>query len=150
MNDEQQLWRDVQKFMNQFPGFVAVAKKIGEIGDLGTWQAAEKRKLEALTQEVEKQRQLITSERAAANTEAARKKTEMDAEIVSHQEWAKNHKDAATTTAQSVVAEAKASAEKVLNDARAKAAEITKVVEPKKAALKSRLFPGSTAASRTP
>ena len=39
MNDEQQLWRDVQKFMNQFPGFVSVAKKIGEVGDLEAWQA---------------------------------------------------------------------------------------------------------------
>ena len=139
MNDEQQLWRDVQKFMNQFPGFVAVAKKIGEIGDLATWQASERRKLEAVTQEVEKQRAVIATERAAADKEAARKLQESEYTLQHHAKTMESAKIAMDGEYNRILDEAKTSAAKVLAVAQDKAKEITDVIEPKKAALEAEI-----------
>lgn len=139
MNDEQQFWRDVQKFMNQFPGFVSVARKIGEIGDLETWQANEQRKLEAITQEVEKQRAVIVSEREAANVEATRRLRESEAKLSEHAELMSRAKADIETEAKTVLGRAGQDAAKIMTDAKAKAKEITDVVEPKKAALEAEI-----------
>jgi chromosome segregation ATPase len=139
MNDEQQLWRDVQKFMNQFPGFVAVAKKIGEIGDLVTWQASEQHKLETITQEIERQRAAIASERAAADKEAARKLQESETKLAEHAKQMQADKESASTSSSIVVQEAQAEAHKIVGEARAKAKELSDVIEPKKAALEANI-----------
>ncbi len=139
MNDEQQFWRDVQKFMNQFPGFVSVAKKIGEIGDLETWQASEQRKLEAITQEIEKQRAVIVSEREAANAAAARLLLESEAKLLAHAEQINQDSNAAKAANSLIMANARNVAEMTVASAQAKAKEITDVTEPRKAALEAEI-----------
>ena len=139
MNDEQQLWRDVQRFMNQFPGFVAVAKKIGEIGDLAAWQAAEQRKLETVTQEVEKQRAVIATERAAADKEAARKLQELEASIQARDSQIQGLEAAARANFESVTASAQKEADRMVGEAKAAAKKLTDVIEPRKAALEAEI-----------
>jgi hypothetical protein len=139
MNDEQQLWRDVQKFMNQFPGFVAIAKKIGEIGDLAAWQASEQRKLEAITLEIEKQRAAIVSEREAVNAEAARKLQESEAKLLEHVERMNRATSAAQAQSAGLIESANARAAQVIAKATAEAKKIADVVEPKKAALEDEI-----------
>lgn len=139
MNDEQQLWRDVQKFMNQFPGFVAIAKKIGEIGDLAAWQAAEQRKLETATQEVEKQRAAIASERAAADKEASRKLQESEAKLSEHADRMKSVEAASKSQLAAYLADANERASRIVSAAQAQAKNLTDVVEPKKVALEAEI-----------
>ena len=81
MNDEQQLWKDVQKFMSQFNGFVAVSKKIGEIGDLAEYEASVRHKVAETKQEIIKQREILASERAAAETAMSQKQQEMEEKV---------------------------------------------------------------------
>ncbi len=139
MNDEQQLWRDVQKFMNQFPGFITVAKKIGQIGDLESWQAAEQRKLDAITQEIEKHRQAIKIERDAANVEADRKLKESESKLKAHADQMQNLELAARTNYAAVQATAQKEANRVLEAANATAKEIADVMEPRKAELEKQI-----------
>lgn len=139
MNDEQQFWRDVQKFMNQFPGFVSIAKKIGEIGDLETWQASEQRKLEAITQEIEKQRAIITSEREAANAEATRKLQDLEAKVKEHSNRMQADKESAVTSSNIIIQDAKSEASRLVGEAKAAAKELVDVTEPKKAALETEI-----------
>ena len=139
MNDEMQLWKDVQKFLNQYPGLIAIAKKIGEIGSLEEWYAGEQRKLEALTQEVEKQRKIIASEREAANVEAARKAQELEGQVQQHADQLKRDAAAAQATADAVLKRASADASTIVGTAQAKAKELTYLIEPKKAALEAEI-----------
>jgi DNA repair exonuclease SbcCD ATPase subunit len=125
MNAEQQLWKDVQKFMNQFPGFITVAKKIGDIGDLETWQENEQRKLETLTQEVEKQRQAIKIERDAANAEAAKRFQELEASIEERDSRFQALESATRANCDSMIAGARKEADRILDVAATKAKEIT-------------------------
>ncbi len=125
MNDEQQLWRDVQKFMNQFPGFVSIAKKIGDLGDLKTWQENEQRKLEALTQEVEKQRQAIVIEREAANSAVARVQKVAEEQTQQSIDRMNAHEMSARVTADGIVNLAREDAAKIVATAQATAKEIT-------------------------
>lgn len=142
MNDEQQLWRDVQKFMNQFPGFITVAKKIGQIGDLEAWQAAEQRKLDAITQEIERQRQAIKTERDAANVDVERKLKESEASINDRDSRIQALETAARANYDSMVAGARKEADRILDVAAAKAKEITNGVamtESRKAELEQQI-----------
>jgi hypothetical protein len=125
MNDEQQLWRDVQKFMNQFPGFITVAKKIGQIGDLESWQAAEQRKLDAITQEIEKQRQAIKIERDAVNVEVERKLQESEDRLKEHHGRMQAEQESVSTASNAIIQEARSKAHKIVDEAKAKAKEIT-------------------------
>ncbi len=145
MNDEQQLWKDVQKLMNQFPGFVAIAKKIGEIGSLEEWAVSKQQHLDALTQEVEKQHQVIASERAAADRELAQKRTELEvlkAGEATHNaklqgvaaDWDAKNKaniDAANKEAARIIAAAQAAADDVVTK--------KKVLEQELAAVQSKV-----------
>ncbi len=139
MNDEQQLWRDVQRFMNQFPGFVAVAKKIGEVGDLAQWQEAENRKLELLKQEVEKQRKIITDERASFDVEKARFEQNRAVDAKAHAERISTYEVAKKAEADAIINIAKGKADKHLADVQVKAAEMDKVLTPKKVALEAEI-----------
>jgi chromosome segregation ATPase len=142
MNDEQQLWRDVQKFMNQFPGFVAIAKKIGELGDLKTWQENEQRKLDALRQEAENQRAAIVAEREAANASAKRSQEEIESQISVHEQWKKDSETAAQSGFETITTSAQSEADKILGEAKAKVKEIIDqmdLMRPKKAALEKEI-----------
>lgn len=137
MNDEQQLWKDVQKFLNQYPGLIALAKKIGDIGDLKTWQENEHRKLEALTQEVEKQRKAIKIERDAANVAAARNLQELEAGIRERESRIQGLETVARANYDSTVAGARKEADRILDAATARAKEVDDVLEPRKVALEA-------------
>jgi chromosome segregation ATPase len=139
MNDEQQLWKDVQKLLNQYPGLIAIARKIGEIGDLKVWQENEQRKLEALTQEVEKQRAMIISEREAMNAEVERKLKESEAKLKEQADQMRNLELTARTNYDAIQATAEKEANRVRDAADAKAKEIIDVIEPRKAALESEI-----------
>ena len=128
MNDEQQLWRDVKKFFSQFPSFLPMAKKIGEIGDIEEWRASVQRNLESVTQEVEKQRLVLASERAAADADAARGKQELEARALEHAERMKTNEGAARANSDQILADANGRAAKIISDAEMSAKAIDKEV----------------------